>query len=135
LYYETSENGKYLFFSRNGFVLASDYFIDRIKGIYKCLHVNAAFQDKKIKDVFDILNVKSEYDLIYVEEESLSSDLSNSLQIQFEELNIKKGGNILNELFEKYLGDDVIIPYDMDARKKKFWKAFEELKDYMYERL
>ena len=44
---------------------------------------------------------------------------------------IYKGGTILNQLLKKYIGDNVIIPYDMEERKKLFPLAFEELKDYM----
>jgi len=40
-------------------------------------------------------------------------------------------GTILTALFEKYFGDNVIIPYDMQERKKLYPLAFEELKDYM----
>ncbi|MDR1756851.1 MAG: ATP-binding protein [Culturomica sp.] len=43
----------------------------------------------------------------------------------------KKDGDILNQLFEKYFSDDVIIPYDMEERKKLYPLAFEELKDYI----
>lgn len=35
------------------------------------------------------------------------------------------------ELLHEYLGDDIWIPFDMAERKKKFPKAFEELKVYM----
>jgi hypothetical protein len=42
-----------------------------------------------------------------------------------------KGCEILNKLFEKYFGDNIIIPYDMEERKKLYPLAFEELKDYM----
>ena len=37
----------------------------------------------------------------------------------------------LERIFEIYLGSDPWIPYDMDARRKKFPKAFEELKYYI----
>lgn len=39
---------------------------------------------------------------------------------------------ILDRLLKKYFGEeDVIIPYDLEERKKKFPLAFEELKDYI----
>jgi len=38
---------------------------------------------------------------------------------------------ILNELLERYFGDDVVIPYNIDERKKKFPLAFKELSSHM----
>lgn len=44
----------------------------------------------------------------------------------------EKGGDpVFNRLLEKYLGDDVIIPYDLEERKKKYPLAFQELERYM----
>ncbi len=37
----------------------------------------------------------------------------------------------LLDLIHEYLGDDIWIPYDLEERKKKFPKAFQELKPYM----
>jgi len=42
-----------------------------------------------------------------------------------------KGEEILNKLFEKYFGDNYIIPYDMTEREERYKKAFYELEDYM----
>jgi molecular chaperone HtpG len=42
-----------------------------------------------------------------------------------------KGGKILNKLFEKYFGDNYIIPYDMEERRRIYKYAFDDLKDYM----
>ena len=39
--------------------------------------------------------------------------------------------NIMESVIEEYLGDDIWIPFDMEERKKKFPKAFKELKKYM----
>jgi molecular chaperone HtpG len=38
---------------------------------------------------------------------------------------------VLDKLLEKYLGKDVLIPYSMEERKKKFPYAFRELDRYM----
>ncbi len=46
-------------------------------------------------------------------------------------IDTEKGGEILNQLFEKYIGDNIIIPYDMEERKKLYSLAFTELNDYM----
>lgn len=43
----------------------------------------------------------------------------------------KEGGNILSDLLQKYIGEEVIIPYSMDERKVKFASAFEDLSRYM----
>jgi len=42
-----------------------------------------------------------------------------------------KSGEILNNLLTQYIGDDIIIPYDIEKRKQKYKKAFEELAVYM----
>ncbi len=38
---------------------------------------------------------------------------------------------ILDTLLERFFGDDVVIPYELEARKKKFPLAFKELSNYM----
>ncbi|MDD5275000.1 MAG: ATP-binding protein [Methylovulum sp.] len=42
-----------------------------------------------------------------------------------------ESGEILHDLLTKYIGDEVIIPYDMEERKRKYPKAFAELAIYM----
>ncbi|GAL75711.1 hypothetical protein JCM19275_1594 [Nonlabens ulvanivorans] len=42
-----------------------------------------------------------------------------------------EGDKLLNSLLEKYIGNDVIIPFNLKERKKKFPLAFMELKRYM----
>lgn len=42
-----------------------------------------------------------------------------------------EGDEILNSLLERYLGEDIIIPYDIEKRKEKYPLAFKELKRYM----
>ena len=39
--------------------------------------------------------------------------------------------NVMLDVIEEYLGDDIWIPYKFEDRKKKFPKAFDELKNYM----
>jgi molecular chaperone HtpG len=41
------------------------------------------------------------------------------------------GDEILNKLLEKYIGNDVIIPFSLEERKKKYPLAFLELERYM----
>lgn len=38
---------------------------------------------------------------------------------------------IFAKLLERYFGDDVLIPYELEERKKKFGHAFDELEPYM----
>lgn len=42
-----------------------------------------------------------------------------------------EGDVILNNLLQKYIGDDVIIPFSIEERKEKFPLAFKELERYM----
>ena len=44
---------------------------------------------------------------------------------------LHSGDSTLNMLLEKYLGDDVIIPYSIEERKRKYPLAFKELERYM----
>jgi len=41
------------------------------------------------------------------------------------------GDSIFDKLLQKYIGEDVLIPYSLPDRKKKFPVAFEELSRYM----
>lgn len=42
-----------------------------------------------------------------------------------------KGGDILNSLLKTYISDDFIIPYDIEERKMKYPKAFQELASFI----
>ena len=42
-----------------------------------------------------------------------------------------EGDPILDELLARYVGDEVVIPYSLEERKKKYPLAFEELGKYM----
>jgi len=61
----------------------------------------------------------------------LGENLQAIQEVPFDILIKRKGGEILNELFEKYFGDNCIIPYDIEERKKLYPLVFNELKDYM----
>lgn len=41
------------------------------------------------------------------------------------------GNEILNKILTKYIGDDIIIPYSLEERRKKYPLAFKELSRYM----
>lgn len=66
---------------------------------------------------------------------SIDNDVQSIQEIPMGYLSIKKSGIILNHLFKQYIGDNVIIPYNIEERKRLYPLAFEELKDYMNERL
>lgn len=53
------------------------------------------------------------------------------LPMSYLEERAKKAGGILEGLLEKYIGNNVVIPYDMEERKRLYPLAFEELKEYM----
>jgi len=67
---------------------------------------------------------KSSY---FINEKSLSEEKFLSVEsvqeIDFNYFSLV-GGDILNGLLEKYIGDNVIIPYDVELRKKLYSKAF-----------
>lgn len=63
--------------------------------------------------------------------DQIDCNIQSIQEIPIEYLNIKKGGSVLNQLFEKYIGSNVVIPYDIEKRKKAYPLAFEELKDYV----
>jgi hypothetical protein len=43
----------------------------------------------------------------------------------------KKSGQILHQLFEKYIGKIFIIPYEMERRIELYSDAFKDLQDFM----
>jgi len=67
----------------------------------------------------------------------IDNNIQSIQEVPINSLPAKKGGSILNSLFEKYFGDNIIIPYDIEERKKLYPLAFEELKDYLkdYEKI
>lgn len=44
---------------------------------------------------------------------------------------LHEGDPILNALLQKYIGDDVVIPFSLKERRKKYPLAFKELERYM----
>ena len=63
----------------------------------------------------------------------LKSEFENVESIQqvvFDE-SVSEAGEILSKLLEKYIGKNVVIPYDTNQREKLYPLAFNELKDYM----
>jgi hypothetical protein len=42
-----------------------------------------------------------------------------------------KGDELLDKLLEKYIGDNVVIPFSVEERRKKYPLAFKELESYM----
>lgn len=74
------------------------------------------------------LFIENEFGLLM---DQIDNNIQSLQEVPIRNLNVKKGGVILDRLFEKYIGNNVIIPYDMEERKKTYPLAFEELKKYM----
>jgi len=89
--------------------------------------------------VYNIINYARKNSFLEDEKQfvSLMEEMGNEIQsiqelpLEYFQQNSYKGGEILNQLFEKYIGDNVIIPYDIEERKKLYPRAFGELKGYM----
>jgi hypothetical protein len=116
-----------LMYMKNGFGLASDYFINRVNE-YRFFKINTTTNSITNLRWF-FLNYITDND-VYIP----YCDDNDFLEKTFlSDMNIhsKNSGRILNQLFEKYIGNNVIIPYDIEERKKLYPLAFEELKDYM----
>lgn len=88
---------------------------------------------------------KSDFGEIYSEEKSWVNTYLNKLrhnlnkgedmfwgfEFDLEKIQVEEYDKTLESILMKYFGGDVIIPYDLEERKKKFPLAFEELKDYI----
>lgn len=61
----------------------------------------------------------------------LLSQIISIQEISTTALNIYYGGEVLNNLFSKYIKSNFIIPYDRSDREKLFDEAFQDLKKYM----
>lgn len=83
------------------------------KNGFTCLHIDNP-EESLITD--DFLN-KNSSNLHFIREYKINCPFD--------------GDEILNKLLEKYIGDDVIIPFSLEERKKKYPLAFLELKRYM----
>ncbi|ADB41674.1 HD domain-containing protein [Spirosoma linguale] len=75
------------------------------------------------------------YSTLYKEklnEELISNILINKSIISIKEtsVNERQSHDMLDNLIKHYLKDDLIIPYDMAQRRKKFYTAYEELAEY-----
>ena len=83
--------------------------------------------------VYNYLNFNKETnifkDLTFFTQDILDS-IESIQELDFEFLKLQ-GGEILNSLLEKYIGENYIIPYDLERRKKLYKKAFSELHRFM----
>lgn len=52
-------------------------------------------------------------------------------ELDFDFFKIRQGGKILNDLLAIYIGDNAVIPYDMEERKNLYPRAFKELQPFM----
>lgn len=83
--------------------------------------------------VYNYLNFKNETnifkDTTFFTQKVLDS-IESIQELDFEFFKLQ-GGEILNSLLEKYIGENYIIPYDLERRKKMYKKAFSELHGFM----
>jgi len=96
---------------------------------------NIQWQNDKFV-AYTMNNYQSKLNLFQERESNgILDKIDNSIQsiqeIPISYLQVKKSGIILNQFLEKYIGNNVIIPYNMEERKKLYPLAFEELRDYM----
>jgi molecular chaperone HtpG len=81
--------------------------------------------------VYSFLNYNSSKHKIMDFNIDPSTQLQSIQELNFNYFNKNKGGVILSQLLEKYIGENLIIPYDMDERKQIYSKAYEELDSYL----
>lgn len=86
--------------------------------------VYSAFNYKKKSNILD----KEILDSIII---NLGKEVQSIQEVPINILPKVRGGKILNGLFNKYFGNNFIIPYDMKERKQLYKEAFDDLKDYM----
>lgn len=97
-----------------------------------------------IKEVEDyvIYNVREFQDCKLLNNESITAtivdeglkknkDWQSLQEIALSNLDILRGGEILDNLFLRYFGSNFIIPYNIEDRKKMYPLAFEELENYL----
>lgn len=104
-------------------------FDKKIKRLTTWLKARCKFQFE-IKD-FTCLNLGNQKKSIF--DENFFEQNSNNVHF-IREYNINcqyEGDLILNNLLQKYIGDDVVIPFSLEERKKKYPLAFKELERYM----
>ena len=108
----------------------------RLAGYIKQSHV-LIFENED----FVIYEYREPTGTIYMSKSTVFADLESrqkididgieSIQeIKFDHLRLK-GGEVLNKFLNDYIGDDIIIPYDLADRKLRYSKAFSELEVYM----
>ena len=101
--------------------------------------------DKNLKHEYLFIG-KSELEEIYNQEKTWVDTYLNKLgyhsnrekekffgfEFNLEKIQVEEYNETLKNLLLRYFGeDDVMIPYDLEDRKKKFPLAFKELGDYM----
>ncbi len=88
--------------------------------------------------VYSMNNFQSQLSLFQEKEfnkilDKLDPNIQSVQEIPLSYLQTKSGGLNLNKLLQKYIGDNIIIPYDIEERNRLYPLAFEELHNYMYD--
>jgi molecular chaperone HtpG len=104
-------------------------FNSKIKRTSTWLKDKCKFQYEK--NGFTCLNLDNPEESL-ITEDFLNKNSSNLHFIREYKINCPfDGDEILNKLLEKYIGNDVIIPFSLEERRKKYPLAFLELERYM----
>lgn len=89
-------------------------------------------------DKYIIYTIRYQKDTVILNEDfgpllmnNMDTNIESIQEIPFEYFKRERGGEVLNKLFNKYLGKNYIIPYNMAERRKLYSKAFEDLETYM----
>jgi len=111
----------------------NELFLTETKRIMKSIKKNHVIEFQNHDFVIYNLYNYNQPTVIFKTPESYTQDVLDSIE-SIQEISFdyfySVGGKILNGLLKEYIGDNVIIPYDVEKRKRVYKKAFEEL--YMF---
>lgn len=103
--------------------------------------LKSSYEISKQDNIWTILKFKySLFNGLKSDENSLDSLITASFLNDNKDINFVReyevssddeGDPLLDKLLEKYIGDDVVIPYNIEMRKQKYPVAFTELERYM----
>lgn len=87
---------------------------------------------KEVKNYDNWLSLSIDYSVNSILSNEFLENSHDKLALiqEFTLNNSLEGYSLLDDLLQRYIGNDVIIPFSIEERKKKFPKAFEELENY-----
>lgn len=111
-------------------------FNDYTKHLNKYLKASVIIEDNDLDNIIYTVsgynNVPTYLKTIKTIPHELISQSISIQEITYHFFNGIKSGKILHELFEKYIKDNYIIPYDVDIRRQLYPEAFKDLEKYMF---